>query len=213
MVKVMQLRKFVRDEDGATLIEAILTLPIMVFIMAAIVEFGVLQMSWIQLTKAAQVGARLATVSEPLTEISSLSTFNASDFPNRIGGDAMPANGASVSCGAGTGTACDMDELARLYFGGDNTCGNTSNGLRGICDIAPFLPPERIRVTYSNGGLGYVGRPFGPVVVVTVEFVDVPFNFLIFSRLLNSHTQTRVFTFPSFPVTFVSEDLSNCEGC
>ena len=53
----------------------------------------------------------------------------------------------------------------------------------GVCDVAGFVPAANIRVTYSNGGLGYVGRAAGPVAIVTVSIHDIPFNFFMLDRV------------------------------
>ena len=167
-------------------------------------------MQWNKLVKASQIAGRLAAVSSPLTDISALE-FTPS---GRVMGDAMSDAAVSVACGHGTGTTCEATALARLHQGSDGTCGTVTNGMIGVCDVAGFVPAANIRVTYSNGGLGYVGRAAGPVAIVTVSIHDIPFNFFMLDRVfaLVGGSQAAL-TLPSFPVTFVGEDLSSCEGC
>ena len=208
MVSRIPLARFRQDESGLSLTEALIVMPIMIFIMAIIVEFSAALMQWNQVVKASQVAGRFAAVSDPLTNISTL------DFAG-IEGDPTPGTVRSVSCGYGT-TACDAVGLQRLYNGGDGVCGAVNNRIRGVCDIAPFVPANNIRITYSNGGLGYVGRPSGPVPVVTVEIVDIPFNFFALGAvfdLFGDGSGGDDWTMQPFPVTFVGEDLSSCEGC
>ena len=65
--------------------------------------------------------------------------------------------------------------------------------------------PANIRVTYYRSGLGYVGRPGGPVVSITVETRNLTFNFFFLGALLGLNN----ITIPAHPVTITSEDLSN----
>lgn len=203
-------QKFRRNDSGSAMSEALLVMPVMLLILAITVEFSAALMQWNKLVKASQVAGRLASVSSPLTDVSALDLTPA----GRVMGDAMPADAVSVSCGYGTGQACSATPLARLHQGSDALCGTVTNGMIGVCDVAGFVPAENIRVTYSNGGLGYVGRAAGPIAIVTVSIHDIPFNFFMLDRLFSFFGGGQSdWVLPSFPVTFVGEDLSSCEGC
>ena len=74
-----------------------------------------------------------------------------------------------------------------------------------MCDLNGLIRPENIRVTYYRSGLGYVGRPAGPVVSITVETRNLNFDFYFLAALLGLEN----ITIPAHPVTITSEDLSN----
>jgi hypothetical protein len=82
-----------------------------------------------------------------------------------------------------------------------------------MCDIMPQIRPENVVVTYSRSGLGYVGRPTGPLPTITVEVVNLRFNFFILDALLQVASlggTTGVPTginIPASPVTITGEDL------
>jgi Flp pilus assembly protein TadG len=55
--------RFLKNQRGAALIEAAVTLPIILFISVAIFEFGRAYQTWQVLTNAAREGARVAIIS------------------------------------------------------------------------------------------------------------------------------------------------------
>jgi len=79
--------------------------------------------------------------------------------------------------------------------------------MMGMCDFAPFISAENVRVTYYRSGLGYVGRPFGPVSTITVELRQLSFDFLFADKLIPGLTSL---TIPAQPVSITSEDVNNC---
>lgn len=194
-------RRLVAESSGIVMTETLLILPIMLLVWAAVIEFGFLMYQWNQAVKAMQVGARLAAVSTPVADISSL-------VPTGAAGDPVPVSTASVTCGAGV-MACDATELNRLVTGGDGLCGSTANGLIGVCDVASFISANSLRITYHRSGLGYIGRPFGPVLTVTLEARNLNFDFLFLDNLIPGLGSIAI---PTHPVSITSEDLSDCDG-
>lgn len=207
MVGRETLRRFRRDETGATLIEGMIAVPVVLLVITAMIEFSYAVWQWNQTVKAVQLGARLAAVSTPVPP--NLDTLS-SDFLGIDQGNAVPANYLAVTCGAGA-TACAADELNRLVRGSDGVCnpfyGNT---VPGVCDFNPSIQPENIRITYHRSFLGYVGRPAGPVATVTLEVRDLKFNLPFIGRFVGINT----IDIPAHPVSVTSEDLTSCQdGC
>lgn len=195
---------FRRNEDGATLVEGLIVFPIILLTFATFIEFGVAMVQWNQTVKAMQYGARVLAVSDPLVD---LSVFESGpDYPTVEGGPIPfdPENPFLVSCGAGA-VACDEAGINRLVFGGDEACDPSAGTRLGMCDLNGLIRPRNIRVTYYRSGLGYVGRPAGPVVSITVETRDLSFDFFFLAALLGLEN----ITIPAHPVTITSEDLSN----
>ena len=180
-----------------------MTFPIVLLVLAALTEFGFAVHQWNQTVKAVQVGARLAVVSDPLSDLSPITTYY---LNNGVVGQPPPASGVpSVQCGAGT-TACDPSELNRLVRGSDGVCDpNYGNTRPGICDFHPAIRPENLLITYSPSGLGYVGSLGKPVVTVTLEVRGLHFNLPLLGALLGLNR----FEIPSHPVALTSEDLSS----
>ena len=197
---VTRRMSFRRSEDGATLIEGLIVFPIILLTFATFVEFGVAMVQWNQTVKAMQFGARTLAVSDPLVP---MGAFTA-DYPATEGGP-VPVTAVSVSCGVGA-AACNAAGMNRLIFGSDGQCNPTAQNTRlGMCDINQRITAQNIRVTYYRSGLGYVGRPDGPVVSITIETRNLNFDFFFLGALLGLN---RI-TIPAHPVTITSEDLSS----
>lgn len=197
------LPMFMQDRRGAVMVEGLIVFPLVLMTFATLIEFGFAVYQWNQTAKAVQLGARLAVVSTPLaTDLSPL----VADYPVEEGA-APPATAASVSCGAGM-TACDATGINRLVFGSDGVCdANFGASKAGMCDFQPRIQPANLRLTYARSGLGYVGRPGGPVVSLTVELRDMTFDFFLLGALLGLDQ----FVIPPFPVTITGEDLNSCQ--
>lgn len=200
---VRLLHRFWRDERGLSLTEALFTLPIMLLMIAAFVEFGFAIYQWNQTAKAMQLGARLLAVSDPIHPNFALMTnYDAALEP----GDPVPADGFALRCGAGQATPCLADGMERLIKGSDRTCGPSFGTTSGMCDFNPRINAGNVVVTYARTGLGYVGRPGGPVVSVTVETNGLRFNLPLLGALLGWNENSGI-TVPANPVTVVGEDL------
>lgn len=199
-------RRFARGDSGVVLVEALLVTPIVLLCLAVSVEMSIAVHQWNQTAKAMQLGARLLAVSDPL--VPNFETDMTDDYPSDQGGP-PPDVAKSVSCGYGT-TACDATELARLIQGSDGACNsNYGSSLPGMCDFMPTITGSNILVTYHRSGLGYVGRPDGPVVTITLEARDIQYNLIMLGALLKTFSGTL--SIPALPVTVTSEDLSSCK--
>lgn len=189
--------RFWHDTSGMSLVEGVLVLPLMILVSAVMIEFGAAVHQYNQAVQAVHLGARLAAVSDPLVDLSDLESDS-----NAIEGIATPTDARSVSCGAGEAIACDVAGLERLI--------NGSPAVIGMARVSSLIQPENVKVTYFRSGLGYVGRPAGPVVTVVVELVDVTFDLFLLGRLLRLNN----IPIPTSAVAFTSEDLStSCVGC
>lgn len=198
---VALLKRFRESEDGVSLTEALLVTPIVLLVFTTFIELGFATFQWNQTVTAMQHGARMLAVSDPmLADMSHLT----SDYSTTPEGDPVPSANRSLSCGAGE-IACDPVQMQRLITGSDTSCAYVAGTRPGMCDIFPRITANSVRITYYRSGLGYVGRPDGPVLSITVELRNLTFNFLLLGRFL----PTSVLTIPAHPVTITSEDMSS----
>ena len=79
----------------------------------------------------------------------------------------------------------------------------------GICDVNWRITPDNIVITYQRSGLGYWGRPDGPVLTMRLEVRDITFDLPILGVLLGLDE----ITIPAHPVTITTEDLKTCSTC
>jgi Flp pilus assembly pilin Flp len=204
------LCRLVRDQAGTTMIEFTIVALLFFMLTFGLVEFGYLLFQWNSASKAAQLGARMAAVSDPVW----------CDLPTVT--DTGTAGGAwttiyNVTCtgtGACTGTAPDgvgltykPANMQRLVYGrgGGTTCGPIgTDGDPGMCDIFERITPANVSIKYQNTGLGFAGRPGGPVPTVTLTVTGIQFQFFGLGALLGFGDVTM----PDFTVTMTGEDLS-----
>src|SRR5258708_1294157 len=66
MRKTLLAMRFMRDQNGGPLIEAAIMIPILFMFLLGSVDFLNAYTQWNQATKAVEVGARIAAVSDPV---------------------------------------------------------------------------------------------------------------------------------------------------
>ncbi|MDK1490774.1 TadE/TadG family type IV pilus assembly protein [Sinorhizobium sp. 7-81] len=207
MVIFRTLVSFCQDTRGVSLVEALLTFPIVILIFAAFVEFGYAMSQWNQTVKALQYGARLAAVSDPLT--SNFDTAFPISAANPLDNGKAAPNNATIASTCGPALANCSAELSRIVKGSDGVCGTAGDPRPGICDLNWRIQPENLVVTYQRSGLGYWGRPNGPVLTMRLEVRDVTFDLPVLGGLLGLND----ITIPAHPVTITTEDLKTCSTC
>jgi hypothetical protein len=96
--------------------------------------------------------------------------------------------------------------MSRLRFGGgDASCQTVApGGVAGMCDVFPRIQARNVIVTYRHTGLGFAGRPGGPVPTVSVELTGLTFDFVFLDALLG-FASVNV---PNVRTTATGEDLS-----
>jgi hypothetical protein len=204
-----------RDQDAAVFAEFAFLLPVIVLIVFGSVDFLYAFYQWNAAAKAVELGVRIAAVSDPvmpgLNQLSSRALQNGA-----MPGAPMPS--FTVTCRDGgcrcTG-ACpgllentfDTAAINRIVFGrAKSACGRPAAGAAaGMCEVLPSIRPENVVVKYQQTGLGYAGRPGGPVPTVEVSLEDMQFHFFFLNSLLGIHI-----VMPRVSATMTAEDL--CSG-
>lgn len=204
-----------RDEAGAVLPEMTAVFVLFMLVLLGIVEFTYAMYQWNAATKAAQWGARLAAVSDPVA--SNLRTLTGLEPLTNLPGDAMPSydctcSGATQSC-TGTvplnATSCTYSAAAMrtLFLGRGNDGTNCRTGVNGgMCEFLPSLRMSNIVVRYQYTGLGLAGRPAGPVPTITISFSNLNYDFVFLGGMLNLVS----LRFPNrAAVSVTAEDMRN----
>jgi hypothetical protein len=73
-----------------------------------------------------------------------------------------------------------------------------------MCLIFPRIKPENVRIEYVHTGLGYAGRPGGPLPTITVGLIGLNFDFIILSGFLG----LPPISMSGLTATATAEDLS-----
>jgi hypothetical protein len=164
-----------------------------------------------------QIGARLAAVSAPVASgLNDLSqtVVNVSVPP----GAAMPkfiisCDGRTATCTCNSDRACpgmksyDRAAMNTIVFGrGSSSCSDAKSADHvGMCDIFSRITPANVKIVYAQTGLGYAGRPGGPMPTITVSIQNLPFQFYFLAGLVGF----RNLQIPASTASVTAEDLSS----
>jgi len=175
---------FWRDQSGAVAVEFGLMSVVFITMLLGLMEFGTAYWQWNQAAKALQLGVRLAAVSNPVS--SDLTGFTGLSSTVEEG-DPMPyfkrtCSGATVTCTGGTYDAAAMRTL--VYGRGNTSCPTTAQRYPPMCQIFPRITPQNVIVEYTQTGLGFAGRPGGPLPSITIRLTGLDFNFVVLDSLI-----------------------------
>lgn len=204
-----------RNQDGAVFAEFAIMLPMIVLIVFGSIDFLYAFYQWNAAAKAVEVGARIAAVSDPvapgLNQLSSQAVLDGA-----MPGTVMPAftvtcrRGSCTCVGVCTGLLENTFSTAaidRIVFGRERSaCGQAgSYDTVGMCDVLPSITRDNVVIVYKQSGLGYAGRPGGPVPTIEVSLENMGFQLFFLNSLLGLHIAMPVVT-----ATMTAEDL--CSG-
>jgi Flp pilus assembly protein TadG len=191
------------DDRGGVAVEFVALLPAFVFLTFFIFEIGIAVFLVGTVEKAAQLGARLAVVSN--FAVTNLAPGNR----NQVAMNAVPGQNCPAACvgfptrfcDGGTSADCDAADFTAIFTRMDN--------------IAGLLQPSNVTVTYQYIGLGFAGGPIVPRVTVTVR--NVPYGLFMtavmngFVRLAtgNPNATLDMTNLPTITATYTGEDLSS----
>ncbi|WP_292156286.1 TadE/TadG family type IV pilus assembly protein [Mesorhizobium sp.] len=195
------------------MVELAIALTLLLVLTLGFVDFGFAFYQWNAATKAVQVGARLASISDPVA--SALTTAAPTSNPGApVAAGAYGPFVCTYSAGAGSCTnsgAFSAAAFSRIFRGdtantNDDTCPSPANGQRpGMCQFFPGLQRANVVVTYAATGLGYQTRLNGPVPTITVSLQNINFQFFFLGGLLGFSN----LTVPSMLSTVTGEDLKS----
>ena len=152
-----RLRRVISDTGGASAIEFIVSIPVILLISSGIIEFTLLIFDYHRATEATRRGARLASYTDAIGKLDGL------------------VGGGTVKCfatGADMGVTCS---------GGPLFVGESFNAIiADMQDIMPSIGRQNVTVTYEASGIGDITTPGGLKPHVTVELIGLKHDFLLF---------------------------------
>jgi hypothetical protein len=204
---LLLLRSFRRDARGASMVEFSIIAFLFFVLIGGLVDFMVGFYQWNAASKALQQGARLASVSDPVD--SRLKNWNGLG-PGIVPGDPFPAftrvcSGKTRTCSGSD--RYDPDAMDTIVYGrgGPSTCGLVgADRTPAMCDVFRRIRPDHVTITYQQTGLGFAGRPGGPVPTITVELTGLTFDFVFLNGLLGF----KEIRLPPMRTTATGEDMS-----
>jgi len=197
------LRALAADADGTTSVEFGLIAGVLFALLFGITDFGYAFWQWSSAAKALQLGVRLAAVSDPVS--SDLKTYTGLSS-SVLDGDPMPyyqrvCNG-------------NVEELQRRHLRPDRAQHHrlrprqrqlpAPQPFAPMCQIFTRIKPENVVIEYVHTGLGYAGRPGGPIPTIKLSLTGLNYDFLI----LNGFMGLPPISMAGLMATTTGEDLS-----
>lgn len=212
----MWANRFRRDQDGAALTEFLLILPILVFSVFSVVDMGMLMWKWNQASKATQAGARYA-VTHAIVATGVNDFGNPEDTAN-VGRSCTNPDGSQAMSGGETPAAlCPASDSTCTSGGCDGSfipASVNSAAFTGIVEaVQQWLPTataDNVVVTYSTIGLGFIGRPGGSPVAVTVSLRCAAVDLIWLDAFLTAPAACEDMVgapIPAYATTLIGEDL------
>jgi Flp pilus assembly protein TadG len=96
-----------KNQDGQSVTEFALVLPILAFLLFAVIQFGIVFNNWVQLTDATRAGARKGAVSRHLPNPKAA----CEDAVRASATNLKPSNGLTATCTTSPGNWQPADEL------------------------------------------------------------------------------------------------------
>jgi Flp pilus assembly protein TadG len=235
MRNALSMNSFSGDSSGSSLLEFTLVFPVVLLAALGTLDVAFMLFDWAAANRATFVGARRAVVVDPVaTEVTQLSYTTAGTELGQPCFD--PATGV-----ANTTTNCPTvtTVCTPAATGGSCTNGYTWNETaftnpnapeteKGIFDrmtekdAFPRLQRQNVQISYQTTGLGFVGRPNGLPMNVTVSIRCITHQFYFLGGLMNWAFAVPVgcpagtpagWSIPSFATTLPSEDMCGSDNC
>lgn len=191
-----KLRKFQREERGAVVVDFIPVFFALIVVVLVVFEIGIAYFLSLRAYKAAQLGARAATV-VPAVHPGVPSSNVRTNSTGQLGIPCLNpgTNPVSSRCvDPGGPWICDGSDL------GAQGCDEVGFALivNNMRRTFPDLEPEEVTVSYIYRGLGETGGPLVPE--VNVRILPQAYRFVIF-RLGSDHRGTSSEQLVSSPAT------------
>ena len=208
---------FWRDTTGVVVFQYAVVLPIFLLVTMGTVDIAYMLFEWDLANKATYVGARTAAVSNPVAQHI---TDNTSLNYTQVQIDHINQACFNFSTGAPTDWGCPSTGLVTCTssactpntYGFDSSAFTNVNGT-GIFDrmkaVFPRLQVENVTVTYQTNGSGFVGRPGGLPMNITVSITGMTHEFFFVPSLVGvfGGAFSRTKQIPPFSTTMQSEDM------
>lgn len=207
------ISRLLRDRSGSSAAEFAIVLPVLLVFLFGIIDGGRWLWTYNRAEKAAQMGARMAVVTDPISGGISASYLGVGGLTQ---GDIIPASAfGKITCtGSGSGTSitasctCTTSPCPAL-----GTANNTAfrNIVTWMQNFLPEVSASNIAVEYSSSGLGYAGNPYGRDLspLVTVK-IGTPATTLQFRPI--TFLAIRTMSMPTFTTSLTAEDLSGSQS-
>lgn len=211
----MLLTRLRKDTAGATMVEFAIVISLLLLVVGGLFDFTFAYWQWNMAVKAVERAARIAAVSDPVA--GGAAAWAKMNTITTIAGDPYPAGSfdcvcTTSGCTAGPAGPCPLAfnaaALNTIVYGRGNgaACNRAAPNVYaiGMCNLSNFITPAKVSIEYSATGIGFQGKPCGPIPTITVQLQNVQFGYFFLRGLMNLANAT----FPPVKTTITGEDLS-----
>ncbi|RYH11292.1 TadE/TadG family type IV pilus assembly protein [Tropicimonas sp. IMCC6043] len=178
------LARFGRHEDGATIVELAIVLPIFLLIFLGLIDFGRLAFHFSATEKAVQLAARIAAVRPPACDALVAFLDDHSDTNPR--GSYTDVSGPRFGTNCAYASGVCLDPKIPPCAGNAAADADARATVDEIWTMLQFAVPndptadfDKSNLTFSyefDPDMNFLGGPFVPMVTVTIE--ELPFRFV-----------------------------------
>ena len=222
MLNLKSATRSLRDQGGAAIVEATLTIPIFLLLVLGTVDASYLLYDYALANKAVYKGARVAIVSTPVAPTITTATYTSAQLAN-LGSPCY--NGTANNCPASVTVVCTGTGTTTVTAScSPGTYGVSSLNFKAVLDVMratfPKVQAQNVTITYTtNNQSGFVGTPadFGGLpmnVTVSLRCVSHELYFLdslmrwVMTPPQNCPQGTVAPVLPAFATTMQSEDMT-----
>lgn len=203
--------KIWRDQEGSVFVEYAVIFPLFMLVILGSVDVTTMLADFALANKAAYLGARTAIVSDPIaTNITTDASIYSASQLAQIGSTCMNVStGASTGACPATSTKVDCTSASCTPSTYGFTAANLTPIVTAMQKVYPKLTAANVTVSYQFNGAGYVGRPGGLPMNVTVSITNMTHQLVFMGPLLSffggpNWSSTAL---PAFASTLPSEDM------
>ncbi|MHB2169175.1 TadE/TadG family type IV pilus assembly protein [Alsobacter sp. R-9] len=212
--------RFRRAVSGSSIVEFTIIFPVLAVVALGTVDFGLFMYTWNAAAKATHAGVRRAVVSPPVAS----GVMNLTWDANNLGANCSNSTGSTGLCPT-VDVTCTSSGCTGSICATANSCSTTiaysSAALDTIRDrmreVLPAIQSANIQVSYVSTGLGFVGRPDGVPMTVTVSLRCLTQSYFFIDRLLQwtlpgaaqGCPAAAGVPIPAFPASLPSESLGS----
>lgn len=197
--------RFLREDDGTTLVEFAIVLALFLFFVFALIDFGRLAFRFVVMDKAIQIATRIAVVRPPACP-------GLPDFNLRGPSTTVPPHRFGTSCSVEAGLCANPGTVICTGSATNATAAEVWSVVAGAMPADATIANLSFRYDFDSD-LGFLGGPYVPVVTVEVQNLDFQFvhplaGLLAMTGSSASGTWGGTIPFPTMSTSMPGEDLN-----
>lgn len=156
------LHRFIRETRGAYVVEFAITFPVLIILSFGLMEFALLAFDYQRAAEASRRAVRFAIINPSIPNTANLLDITDPLNPPTI---VCTSSAGTVSCVGGSPSAVADVQFQAL--------------LTTMQDVYPNIKEQNLRITYTSSDVGTADTAGGILPLVTIEILDLRYDFLV----------------------------------